>query len=91
MNTTNFKQKEAALNYAPEFAADPKEPNIAFKQQIRRLAFISGAKWQAAEVLPDLKFILEALPVEASIPDPKTRSEIGLVRAKINELIAKIN
>ncbi len=62
----------------------------AKKDGVFQIHFIDGASWQGDQIMSHLRFIIDALPIEASIPDPKLRSEIELVRNKINEIIAKI-
>lgn len=91
MNENSLKKAElASLDWAPLLPSESWNADVYERMYTRRKAFVAGAEWQGKQLIPDLKFMLDALPVEASIADPKLRAEIGLVRNKINEIISKI-
>lgn len=79
---------DAAFAYAPLAKGMTKEQLLL--QGRLRLAFVSGGEWVKRSIRPDFKFLLEALPNEHRIADLQLRSEIDLVRNKLNEIISKI-
>lgn len=90
LTKTELASINAAIAYMPILALESWDANAYIHRTGRRDAFTDGARWQRAQILPDLKFIFEALPNEHRITDLQLRAELDLVRNKLNEIIAKI-